>query len=303
MSVTFPRSLGNCGLGLLAGVLACSPSRPQPIEQSRTDAAAPTSSLATPAGSASAAANHVDAGTTSPPGPMILIKGGTFRMGSDSIEGPYNSSPAHVVKVPSFHIDVTEVTVAAYRACVRAGVCTEPLPRSRWLACTWGAPGLDAHPINCVTWGQADAYCKWAGKELPSEEQWEYAARGTRGRDFPWGMGLAGHAWGLPEDEDAYVQGCDPGPNTTCPVGSAPKGDTPEGVHDLAGNVTEWTASTFCAYDQPSCGSSKRVVRGAARSDGGRERHAASRVGIDPVRAEDRFGFRCAQRVDDSKTP
>lgn len=302
MNVLVRCMLIGCGLWTLACAPACSPSRPQPIEREPMDSGA-TTSAATPGDSASALPSPADAGRAEPPGPMVLIRGGTFRMGSDSMEGPYNSSPAHTVKVASFRIDVTEVTVAAYRACVRAGACTEPLPRSQWLACTWDVPGLDAHPVNCVTWAQVDAYCKWAGKELPSEEQWEAAARGRSGRDFPWGMGIAGRDWGMPEDEAPYLRGCQPWPNRTCPVGSAPKGDTPEGVHDLAGNVAEWTASTFCSYDQPSCVSSKRVIRGGALSDGGRERHAANRVGIEPTRAEDRFGFRCAQRVEEGKAP
>jgi formylglycine-generating enzyme required for sulfatase activity len=300
-------SLLRCGwlLVLLASNACGCRTKPEPIQHEPTDAAVPTPDAA-PTASASAASNLVDPGMTEPPGPMVLIKGGTFRMGSDSPWelSPLNCTPSHVEKVASFRIDLTEVTVAAYRTCVNAGVCSPPriVSRSRYderEACTWMAPGVDRHPVNCVNWHQATTYCAWAGKELPTEEQWEYAARGRQGRLFPWG-GIVGRDW-LPEDQNTYTRGeCRHHRWPTCPVGSAPKGDTPEGVHDMAGNVFEWTQSASCLHIRPPCDATYRVIRGGF---GGPMLWAASRWSIDSTRDEPTDGFRCAQRVEEGKAP
>jgi formylglycine-generating enzyme required for sulfatase activity len=229
-------------------------------------------------------------------------------MGTDGVgPGTENMGPAHTVKLPDFRLDVTEVTVAAYRACVNAGGCTaarrsiDGVYREH---CTWDVAGVDTDPINCVTWIQADVYCKWAGKELPTEEQWEYAARGKTGRDFPWGMAIRGHDnWGAPDDVITYVRGCDIDWRATCPVGSAPKGNTPEGVKDMAGNVAEWTASIYCKYDNPRCGGEERALRGDSNTSAGQRLVGTFRGGVDPGEARDNIGFRCAQPVEKGKAP
>jgi eukaryotic-like serine/threonine-protein kinase len=121
---------------------------------------------------------------------MVSIPGGTFQMGS--LNGGANEKPVHEVHVRAFQLDKTEVTVAAYEVCVRAGACTPAMPHidASWqdvTQCNSGDPDPRDDPINCVNWTQATVYCAWAGGRLPTEEEWEYAARGTEGRAFPWG--------------------------------------------------------------------------------------------------------------------
>jgi formylglycine-generating enzyme required for sulfatase activity len=247
---------------------------------------------------------------------MVLLKGGTFKMGHDGVgyDRAVVEGPSHMVKMPTFRVDVTEVTVAAYRACVQSGACSQPgvffTSRGYRMGCVWDYPNVDDWPMSCVTWQEAVTYCTWAGKELPTEEMWEYAARGRVGRDFPWGWAIPGHSWGAPDDLDERIRGScsqrinDPVHrwNWTCAVGLAPKGATPEGIQDMAGNVREWTASTFCLYSEPNCGSERRVVRGSTGDDGMGNR-GVWRDSREPTERDPALGFRCAQRVAEDKAP
>ena len=213
--------------------------------------------------------------------------------------------PAHVVTVASFAIDATEVTVAAYKACVDAAACSatdlvsERHGRLNQEYCTWGRPGLEQHPITCVDWDEAVAYCRWLGKELPTEEQWEYAARGAEGRNFPWGPGAPGQRWALPPAvEDTIGCACPPLHSTpTCAVGAFPAGDTKDGVKDLSSNVAEWTRSDFCPYAKPGCDATEKVVRGGScsRSSFREEHRGASRTGNLPTVKRSGIGFRCVE--------
>jgi len=125
--------------------------------------------------------------------------GGTFWMGSPAGEGDMREQPAHQVTVSGFCIDQTEVTVEAYGRCVRGGPC-RPAPTPYEYSnlamfvefCNAGRSGRDSHPVNCVDWNQANTYCKWSGGRLPTEAEWEYAARGTDGRRYPWGSEAPG---------------------------------------------------------------------------------------------------------------
>ena len=180
-------------------------------------------------------------------------------------DGGYDEKPVHPVTVGGFYLDRMEVTVAAYTACVKEGTCSAEHLRQGSLdgttfspdsGCNYGVDGKGLHPINCVDWKQAEAYCKVAGKRLPTEEEWEYAARGGAAqRTYPWGV------------EPPSKQACwgDPG---TCEVGKFPDGDSHWGVHDLAGNVWEWTSSPYCV-PYPKAGvctfaNQSRLVRGGA---------------------------------------
>jgi hypothetical protein len=194
---------------------------------------------------------------------MARIPAGDFWMGSN--DGEANEKPAHRIHVDAFEMDVTEVTVAQYGACVSGGAC--PPASTNSLLCNWGKSDKASHPINCVSVDEAKTYCTWAKKRLPSEEEWEYAARGSDGRMYPWG----GEAPGS--------QLCWTGKGT-CAVGSFPSGRSPFGVLDMAGNVWEWTDSHVArggsyANEDPS------VVRGAYR------------FVAHPERSQD-VGFRCA---------
>jgi formylglycine-generating enzyme required for sulfatase activity len=246
---------------------------------------------------------------------MILIPGGEFAMGSDREGGNDNERPAHRVVVASFQMDRTEVTVRAYRDCVEATSCSEPEgyhPRKGdfRVFCNWGNPEQrDNHPINCVDFHQAQAFCTWAGKRLPTEEEWEYAARGAgEDRLFPWGNAppteqrlnacggecpahlLAAH---FPAGPSLYP--ASDGWPETAPVGSFPSGASKQGVVDMAGNVWEWTASTYRTYDGAKA-EAKRVLRGGSwgGSDGRTER-TTNRFRLDEKSRGQFLGFRCAR--------
>lgn len=210
------------------------------------------------------------------PGPMIRIPAGTFQMDPDSS----TRTRSVEVTVEAFELDETEVTVAQYRKCVGAGSCTTP--HSSWEHYyNWGRRDRCDHPVNGVSWPQAMAYCKWANKRLPTEEEWEYAALGTDGRKYPWGNEAPGTqlCWN--------PRGRKLG---TCKVGSFPSGKSSFGVLDLAGNVAEWTAS------RNRSGKERRVPRGGSWVDGEVwNLRAAVHRSWDRWERNDYLGFRCSR--------
>lgn len=189
----------------------------------------------------------------------IHFDGGSFDMGS-AYDG------IHKVNVPPFFMAKTDVTVAQYAKCVNAGRCTQP---GKDGSCNWDKPYRGSHPINCVTWYQAVAYAKFVGARLPSEAEWEYAARsGGLEQRYPWG----GSA---PDCERAvmfYTRDIRCDDRTTRPVCSRPLGNTRQGLCDMVGNVLQWVEDT--SYDNyvgaPTDGSAReesrpyRVIRGGA---------------------------------------
>jgi eukaryotic-like serine/threonine-protein kinase len=242
------------------------------------------------------------------PQDMVLIPAGTFTMGSS--DGAANEKPPHEVKLSAFCMDRTEVTVAAYRACTkeeRNGVrCGAAGGESFNSSCNWEKTDREQHPINCVSWTQAEAYCKWAGGGLPTEAQWEYAARGADGRKYPWGPALPSNQLGWDGEGNDLGRGKR---ESTCPVGSHTAGVSPFGVQDMSGNVWEWVADWYAPYlaegkmiledptgpDKPGS-ESRRVVRGGAWGDVDASWvRAANRHRVGVSFRDDDVGFRCSR--------
>ena len=170
---------------------------------------------------------------------MLPVPGGTFQMGADD-EGEQDERPRHEVDVQSFLLDVTEVTQAAYGECVKASVCRAP-DSLAGSALTSGHPEefrKADHPVSGVAWADAVKYCEFRGKRLPSEAEWERAARGDDGRRYVWGN----------EAPDPQRHGVFGGRPTTDRVGKFPDGKGPYGHLDLAGNVWEWVEDQYDPY-------------------------------------------------------
>ncbi len=242
-------------------------------------------------------------------GSMVTVPGGSFFMGcnqSVDSECDDDEKPGKTVEVAAFKIDKTEVTVAQYARCVDAGRCssaglTMPFYNGKEQPefaefCNWQRPGREEHPINCVDWNQAVAYCEWAGKRLPTEAEWEKAARGTDGRRYSWGnagYGAGGRVANIADEtaKRSYPQwtiasGYDDGYVGTAPVGSFPAGASPSGALDMIGNGWEWTSDPF---------QGGRAVRGASWGDEPRNARASNRDRVVAANRSSFDGFRCAQ--------
>lgn len=221
---------------------------------------------------------------------MVEIPAGTFIMGSD--EGDPEDAPAHEVDLPAFEIDKFEVTNADFAVFAdETGYVTfaEKQGVSSWRD-EWGI-GEDNHPVVAVTWDDAQAYCEWLGKRLPSEAEWEKAARGEDGRIFPWG-----DAW---DPNKANVK--ERGLRGTSAVGSFSDGVSPYGAEDVIGNVWEWTADWYQPYpgnttEDAYYGEQFRVTRGGGWFDEEAQATTFNRNAADPNKtANDDLGFRCTR--------
>lgn len=211
---------------------------------------------------------------------MVFISGGQFMMGrngDDEFE-----SPARSATVRPFYLDRTEVTNEEYQKFVAATGRRAP---AHWQEGKFPADKAKFPVVN-VTWDDARAYAKWAQKRLPSEAEWEFAARGTAGWAYPWG-----NDWRQGFANADHAQGGQIGA-----VGHYPQGATPQGVLDMCGNVWEWTASGLVSYaDGKKELARGKVIRGGA-FDGPRERVTTTYRGVLPVNAaRDKTGFRCAR--------
>ncbi len=253
---------------------------------------------------------------------MVRVEAGTFLMGicNEKTNPPcrpgdpgYNSYdypdvayedevPLHEVYLDAYDIDAYEVTVAAYRACVEAGACEAP---GDWEGCNWGRSGYENHPVNCVGWADADTYCRYAGKRLPTEAEWEKASRGTQGQKYPWGNAPA--TCELANFIDSYDSGTYCVGETT-PVGAYPAGVSPYGAYDMAGNVWEWVADKYGfnyyqvspeANPQGPANGLYRVIRGGSWDDYPSYVRSANRDSFEPDSRPKGFGFRCAVTVAD----
>jgi formylglycine-generating enzyme required for sulfatase activity len=246
---------------------------------------------------------------------MVYVPAGEFLMGfseSDveairaispeaefSVEG---EKPQHKVFLNAFYIDKYEVTNARYQKCVKAGACNEPSDTTYY-----GKADYVQHPVVYVSWYGANAYCRWAGKRLPSEAEWEKAARGDEERTWPWGNTFDENRvnfcdkncpewWKHVSVDDGYA--------LTAPVGSYPEGSSLYGALDMAGNVWEWVADWYDPnyYSQspyrnppgPDSGSEK-IVRGGSWLNGFTDIRAGYRYELAPTHQGKDLGFRCAR--------
>jgi len=261
-------------------------------------------------------------------GRLVYVPEGNFEMGSDYQETAYarklcieysgklggaicrsdnfgDESPAHLVTLSSFWIDQTEVTNRQYQKCEQAGACTLPQDTgSHSRSNYYGNPEYANYPVILVTREQAIDYCNWVGSRLPTEAEWEYAARGPESWIFPWG-----------NDFDStrlnYCDiNCDAGPNDpnvddgyaeTAPVGSFPSGASWVGALDMAGNVREWVSDWYGPYTSdsqvnptgPATGES--IPHGGSWLDLPNLVRSANRGGNVPGYYRDYYGFRCVQ--------
>jgi formylglycine-generating enzyme len=207
------------------------------------------------------AADCVDGACVEPD--MILLMDANFWMGcNDVVDNACagDEYPYHEVFLQAYEIDKYEVTVSAYAQCMGAGSCGEPEGTQE--TCNYGKGGRHEHPVNCVSWNQAKAYCEYAGKRLCTAAEWERAARGHDGNVYPWGHET-------PTCETAVMtSGATPCSSTgTAPVGSVPAGMSPSGVHDMAGNVSEWVGDWYLQdyYYQAPSNDPKGPINGSER--------------------------------------
>jgi len=204
-----------------------------------------------------------------------------------------DEQPPHSVVLEAFWIDKTELTNEMYAKCVNAGACQAPSsPSSNTRTSYYGNPQYDNYPVIFVNWQDAHDYCAWAGTRLPSEVEWEKAARGTDERAFPWGNSS-------PDANLANFKSKD-----TVAVGSYPSGASPYGVLDMAGNVWNWLNDWYGVYPggdpagSPFFGTQWRTMRGGPwASLGGTSLRSAYRGSDYPVNSTSRLGFRCARNA------
>lgn len=310
---------GAAALALAGGALYLT-SRPD-------DAPAPdpsASAAVEPAATAPAAKPEPSASPC--PEGMVLVPASTLFVGTDSREPELSlAGPAHQVEVATFCIDAHEVTVGAFRACSDEGECKRAYRDSHFASrearveleafstlCNETRDAVDDHPVNCVSWAQAQRYCEYEGGRLPTELEWERAARGGDGRVYPWGdeepsparinaCGSECLAWfrrsgvGL----DAGMFPASDGHVETAAVGSFAAGQGALGIDDLAGNVAEWTSDDFAPYEgapasQPLPANAKVVRGGSFHSAVVAQAEPAFRRAVPADYHPHDVGFRCA---------
>ncbi len=213
---------------------------------------------------------------------MVYVPGGTFMMGEDNDPETEIASPAHQVTVQSFFMDRTEVTNAAYSAFIKATKYAAP---PHWKNGKFSNE-IANYPVVNVSWDDANAYAKWAGKRLPTESEWEFAARSNDSQLYPWGKKWLENASNTKEANR----------NQPVAVGSYEVGATVSGLQDMAGNVWEWTLSDVTSYRDPNLViSSGKVIRGGAFSTVSDRAKTTYRGYNQPESKTDALGFRCVK--------
>lgn len=223
---------------------------------------------------------------------MLYVPAGDFQMGSEN--GESNEKPVHTVYLSAFWIDQTEVTNAMYAKCVQAGACKLPSSlKSNTRENYYNNPGFKDYPVIYVSWDDAATYCKWAGRRLPTEAEWEKVARGTDERIYPWGNTI---------DENYANYGQNIGDTTI--VGGYEEGVSFYGAYDMAGNVWEWVSDWYAADYYSTSPSSNptgsasglyRVLRGGSWTTNNYIVRSAHRSLTVPVNTNSNYGFRCAR--------
>lgn len=291
-------------IGLLLAACAASPTAPLAAVSTIASQATPTHSL-------TAGEERVSGGA-----PMLFVPAGEFTMGATDeqfknaiaqlkskcptcrTEFTNAESPPHPVFLDDFWIDKYEVTNAHYKKCVDMGRCQPPNPTSSEThAAYYGNAQYDNYPVIYISWNDAKTFCDWVGKRLPTDAEWEKAARGPitgsgAGREYPWGG-----------EFDQTRVNSDHVLGDTTPVGKYPQGASPFGVMDMGGNVWEWVADWYDANyyshsprDDPQGPASGeyRVLRGGAWGSLTFTTRGSFRFGGTPDEREDYIGFRCA---------
>ncbi len=240
------------------------------------------------------------------PADMVRVPAGEFQMGcTDKNDSSCPFSPEeklHTVYLDEFEIDKYEVSFEKFQKAVDAGKINKPASGG---ALNYGWEGVEKFPVNGVTWHQAKQYCESLGKRLPTEAEWEKAARGTDLRLYPWGNEKPSPDLAVMDKANAGYLGC--GTGNTLNIGSKPKGASPYGAMDMAGNLWEWTADWYGVdyYDNspkknpqgPTSGSFKTTRGGDFFSRSGYELRTTGRFPYEPTDYSIAIGFRCAKSV------
>ena len=244
---------------------------------------------------------------------MVLVPAGTTWMGCSTSEFDCAAAeqPQHLITLPAFWLDRFEVSVARYKLCANAGVCTSA-PATAPATCNWGNPQRTKHPVNCVSWPAAQAYCAFAGKRLATEAEWEMAARGpcqsadlaackASTKAFPWGGKPAN--CGQTVMKDAVTgDGCGSGTTAICGQQSADNSST--GVRDMGGNVSEWVLDTYDPGFYATSGQNNPINSAAGGTKAVRGGHfgstlshirVAHRQGTQATSGNPTIGIRCAK--------
>jgi eukaryotic-like serine/threonine-protein kinase len=222
---------------------------------------------------------------------MLYVPAGTFSMGSETSS---DERPIHGLNLSAYYMDKFEVTNAAYKRCVEAGVCDPPKQGNSYTRTAYyGNPEFDDYPVIYVDWNMAKAYCEWRGARLPTEAEWEKAARGADGRTYPWGNDIS----------------CDKANNNnscvgdTTEVGSYLNGVSPYGMYDMAGNVWEWVNDWYddsyystspASNPQGPTSGQYRVLRGGSWFNLVNFVRSAYRYRLVSASAYNNIGFRCS---------